>query len=244
MPEISLPELLKNGVHFGHQESRWHPKMKPYIFAARNGVHIINLEKTAEKLKEALDFLREIVTLGGVVLLVGTKRQAKEIVRKYAMEVKMPFITERWIGGTLTNFSVISRLIDKFKKLKKEKESGELQKYTKKEQLKFDQEIERLNKLVGGVESLGRLPQALFVIDVKHEKTAVREAKRMKIPLVALVDTNSNPSDVDYVIPGNDDATKSVEYMTGLIAESIKEGLAQREKKLNDKKDVNDKSKK
>ena len=244
MPEILLSELLKNGVHFGHQKSRWHPKMKPYIYTTRNGVHIINLDKTAEKLKKALDFLRETVASGGVVLFVSTKKQAKDIAEKYAKSVNMPYLIERWIGGTLTNFSVISKLINKFKKLKKEKESGELQKYTKKEQLKFDEEIERLNKLVGGIESLEKLPQALFIIDVKQEKTAVREAKRVGIPIVAVMDTNTNPTDIDYIIPANDDATKSIEYITRLITESIKEGLEEKTTKPKDKETTKEKSKK
>lgn len=228
MKEISLLELLKNGVHFGHQRSRWHPKMEPYIYTTRNGVHIINLEKTAEKLKEALDFLKGVAASGGVILFIGTKRQAKEIVRKYALQVKMPYLIERWIGGMLTNFSVIHQLTKKLKKLKADKESGELQKYTKKEQSEFHKEIETLEKLVGGIESLDKLPQALFIIDVKQEKTAVREATRMKIPMVALVDTNNNPTDIEYVIPSNNDATKSIEYITSLVAEGIQEGIEQR----------------
>lgn len=228
MKEISLLELLKNGVHFGHQRSRWHPKMEPYIYTTRNGVHIINLEKTAEKLKEALDFLKGVAASGGVILFIGTKRQAKEIVRKYALQVKMPYLIERWIGGMLTNFSVIHQLTKKLKKLKADKESGELQKYTKKEQSEFHKEIETLEKLVGGIESLDKLPQALFIIDVKQEKTAVREATRMKIPMIALVDTNNNPTDIEYVIPSNNDATKSIEYITSLVAEGIQEGIEQR----------------
>lgn len=228
MKEISLLELLKNGVHFGHKRSRWHPKMEPYIYTTRNGVHIINLEKTAEKLKEALDFLKGVAASGGVILFIGTKRQAKEIVRKYALQVKMPYLIERWIGGMLTNFSVIHQLTKKLKKLKADKESGELQKYTKKEQSEFHKEIETLEKLVGGIESLDKLPQALFIIDVKQEKTAVREATRMKIPMIALVDTNNNPTDIEYVIPSNNDATKSIEYITSLVAEGIQEGIEQR----------------
>jgi len=231
MKDVSLLELLKNGVHFGHQRSRWHPKMEPYIYMTRNGVHIINLEKTAEGLKVALEFLKGVAASGGIILFVGTKRQAKDIVQKYAKQVKMPYLTERWIGGILTNFPVIHQLIKKLRKLKSDKESGELQKYTKKEQLEFQKEIETLEKLVGGIESLEKLPQALFIIDVKKEKTAVREAVKVKIPITALVDTNNNPADVNYVIPANNDATKSIEYITSLVADSIKEGIEQRNNK-------------
>ena len=227
MKEISLTELLKNGVHFGHQCGRWHPKMQPYIHTTRNGVHIINLEKTTEKLKEAQAFLQNIIASGGIVLLVGTKRQAREIIKKYAQQASMPYLIERWIGGTLTNFQVISRLIKKFKKLKADQKSGELQKYTKKEQFIFQREINRLEKIVGGIESLDKLPQALFIIDVKQDKSAVKEAVRMKIPVVALVDTNNNPINIDYIIPANNDATKSIELITSLVAESVKEGLNQ-----------------
>jgi len=224
MTEISLEEMLKKGVHFGHQKSKWHPKMKPYLYTTRRGIYIIDLEKTAEKLREAFKFVEKIVGEGGQILFVATKRQAQDIVRKHAQEVGMPYLVERWIGGLLTNFSVVSSLVKRLKKLRKEKESGELSKYTKKEQLKFHKEIDSLEQIVGGIENLEGLPQALFIVDIKQEKTALREAQKKKIPIIAIVDTNNNPDLVDYPIPANDDATKSIEYIISLMAEHIAKG--------------------
>ena len=224
-----LLTMLKSGVHFGHQKGKRHPKMEPYIFTEKSGFHIINLEKTQEKLEEALEFTKKIVSNGGTILFLGTKKQAQPIVTKYAKEVGMPYIIERWLGGTFTNFAEVSRLVKKFTELKKKKSSGQLDKYTKKEQLEFDREIEKLDKMVGGVESLSRIPDAIFVIDVKKEKTAVSEAVKKNIPIIAMCDTNVNPQKIDYVIPANDDAVKSIELITGLIAEAVKEGLSLKE---------------
>lgn len=230
MKEVALLDLLKNGVHFGHQKSRRHPKMEPYIFTVRNGVNIINLEKTLEQLNLAREFVRDTVMKGGSVLFVGTKRQAKAIVKKHAESVGMPFITERWLGGLFTNFSNVSKLQKRLNKLEEQKKSGELDKYTKKEKLNFTKEIEKLEKLVGGIKNMSVLPAAVFVVDIKDEKTAVKESNKKKIPLVAITDTNTNPSVISYPIPGNDDATKSLELITGLIAEAVTEGKNLKEK--------------
>lgn len=228
MREVTLLEMLQKGVHFGHQESRWHPKMKPYIFTSRNGIHIIDLEKTQAKLAEAAAFLKGIAKRGGVVLFVGTKRQAKDIVRSAAESVGMPSVTERWIGGLLTNFETIIKSTRKFKSLESQAASGEFAKYTKKEQLEFRREIERLRELVGGIVSLERLPDAVFFVDLRKEKTALAEARKMKVPTVAIADTNTNPEAVAYPIPANDDATKSIDLIVNLMAEAIREGLDER----------------
>jgi len=224
MKEVKMPsllEMLKAGVHFGHQTSNWHPKMAPYIFGERSGVHIINLEETQKKLKEAMYFLSRIAKSGGVVLFVGTKSQAKDIIKKYAEECGMPYVIERWVGGTLTNFGNISRLIKKFKDLKVKQ--TEENKYTKKELLGFSREVEKLDELIGGISTMQKVPDAIFIVDIKNEKTALREAHKREVPIVAMCDTNINPTDIDYVIPSNDDARKSIEMIVGLVSEIIKE---------------------
>jgi len=231
MPKIpDLMTMLKAGAHFGHQLSKRHPKMEPYIFTAKSGFHIINLEQTQVKLEQALAFVKKVVAGGGTILFLGTKKQASPIIAKYAKEVDMPYITERWLGGTITNFGEISRVIRKLTNLKKQKVTGALEKYTKKEQLEFNREIEKLEKMVGGVEKVNKIPDAIFVIDIKKEKTAVSEAGKKNIPIIALCDTNVNPDKVTYPIPANDDAVKSIEIFTQLIAEAVKEGQAERAK--------------
>lgn len=224
MKDISLLEMLKNGVHFGHQKSRWHPKMKPYIFAERSGIHIVDLEQTREKLKEALTFLHDTASKGGVVVFIGTKKQAQGIIKKAAEDCGMPYIINRWIGGLFTNFAIVKKLIDRLHELKKSQESGDLEKYTKKEQTAIKKKIEKLEKLVGGISGIKKIPDAIFIVGLKNEKTVVREANRKNIPIVALADTNTDPTNVAYPIPANDDATKSIKLITGLVAESIKEG--------------------
>lgn len=231
MKEITLSDLLKAGVHFGHQVSRWHPKMRPFIFTSRSGVYIIDLEKTSEQLQRAREFVREKVASGGIVLFVGTKRQAKSIVQAAALRVGMPYVTERWLGGTFTNFATISKMTKRLTQLKEERAQGKLVKYTKKEQLEFDEEIGRLEKLVGGIERLTRLPDAVFIVDVKQEKTAVREAQKVGVPIVALVDTNVSPERIDYPIPANDDATKSIQIMADAIVEAIEDGRREFERR-------------
>jgi small subunit ribosomal protein S2 len=205
--------------------------MKPYIYTQKNGVHIINVESTLKKLEEALGFVKKIVANGGTILFLGTKKQAQPIVEKYAVECSMPFIAHRWLGGTFTNFVEISKLIRRYSSLKEKKSSGELQKYTKKEQLHFDEEIEDLHTLVSGIVSLKKLPEAVYIVDLKNEKTAFQEAQKKEIPVVGMCDTNINPDKVTYPIPSNDDGIKSIELITQLVAEAVKEGLGEKNSK-------------
>lgn len=214
-------ELLKSGVHFGHQVSRWHPKMKPYIFGVRNGVHVIDLEKTIEKLAEAQEFIKQIVSNNGTILFLGTKKQVQPVLKREAQRCGMPYITEKWIGGFLTNFSIVIKLTKKYKNLVKKRDSGELNKYTKKEQLDFEKEISRLESDVFGVKDMEKLPDAIFVWDVKKEKTAIKEAKTKKVPIIGICDTNTNPEGIAYVIPTNDDATKAIDLIITYIADCV-----------------------
>lgn len=220
----SLTEMLKAGVHFGHRTSRWHPNMGPYIFGDRGGVHILNLELTQKKLEEAGEFLRKLGMEGGTLLFIGTKRQAQEIVKQKAQECGMPYVVLRWVGGMLTNFSTVRNRVGYFIDLIKKQESGELKKYTKKEQSEFGKEIESLRRKFEGLVNLTKMPDAIFIVDIKQEKTALTEAKKRNIPVIAVCDTNVNPEDIDFVIPANDDALKSVEMMVDFVAESFKEG--------------------
>lgn len=217
-------EMLKAGVHFGHQSAKWHPKMKPFIYGERSGVHIINVEKTAEKLDAAMNYVTNVVSRGGSILFVGTKRQAQAVTAKYAAACGMPFVNVRWLGGTLTNYGQLQRLIKHYLELKEKREKGELKKYTKLEQLQFDREIAELDEKIGGLSTLTRVPDALFILDARHEKTAVREAQAMKVPMIALVDSNVNPTGIDYVIPGNDDAVNSLDLIAKMIAGAVTEG--------------------
>ncbi len=217
-------ELLSAGVHFGHRKSKWYPKMKPYIFSERNGVHIIDLEKTQTKLDEALKYVTELVANKKTIVFVGTKKQAQQMIADAALSCKMPYVNQRWLGGTMTNFAIVMKLIQKYKSLKRKKESGELEKYTKKERLEFDREIARLEKLVGGISVLEKMPDAIFVTDMKKEKTAITEARKRELPIVALCDSNVNPDLATYPIPANDDATKSLHLMINLMAEAVNEG--------------------
>ncbi len=220
----TLVEMLQSGLHFGHSAGKWHPKMKQYIFGERGGIHIINLEATAEKMAAALDYITNLVAKGGVIMLVATKRQAQDIVREVAAETGMPEITRRWLGGTLTNFGQIMKLIKHYKDLMARRESGDLLKYTKKEQLEFSREIEDLERKIGGISNITKMPDAIFIMDIKHEKTAFDEARRMGVPVVAVIDTNANPEGVAYPIPANDDAIKSIELIVRLVGEAIQEG--------------------
>jgi small subunit ribosomal protein S2 len=220
----SLTEMLKAGVHFGHRTSKWHPNMAPYIFGDRSGVHILNLEETQKKMEEAAEFVRKLGSEGGTLLFVGTKKQAQAIVKKQAEEAGMPFVVERWIGGTLTNFRTIRDRVVHYIDLIKKREAGELTKYTKKEQSEFSKEIEALRQKFHGLVNLTKLPNAVFITDIKQDKTALEEAKSKNITVVAVCDTNVDPSEVDYVIPANDDAVKAVEMMVGYIGEALREG--------------------
>ncbi|MBI5230009.1 MAG: 30S ribosomal protein S2 [Candidatus Magasanikbacteria bacterium] len=229
MPQVpELLELLKAGVHFGHQQSRWHPKMAPFLFGVRNGVHVIDLEETQKKLAIALAFLKQSAAEGKIILFVGTKDQAKEIVQKYAIECEMPYVTERWLGGLLTNYTTIGALLKKFRKLKADQASGELaSKYTKSEVLKFSKYIVKMEKTLSGLVHLEHKPDVLFLVDIKKEKTALREAGMTGVKTVAFCDSNVNPEAIDYIIPANDDASKSIDIITRLAAEAVKEGKAQ-----------------
>jgi small subunit ribosomal protein S2 len=224
--------MLKAGVHFGHKTSRRHPKMEPFIFGERSGIHIIDLDKSLSTMKTTLDRIRDMASRGSSIMFVGTKKQAAGIVKKYAEECGMPYVTERWLGGTFTNWSVVSGLIRRLHDLTEKKESGMLaKKYTKKEQLLFTREIEELELKVGGIQNMKRLPDAVFIVDCKKEKTALQEARKKGVPVIALMDTNVNPDKVDLGIPSNDDAVKTIDMMVGLVAEAIKEGKANPVKK-------------
>ncbi|MEK7139186.1 MAG: 30S ribosomal protein S2 [Patescibacteria group bacterium] len=225
----SLLELLKAGVHFGHQTGKWHPKMAPYIFAERNGIHVIDLEKTQVALETAGEFIQRIVAKGGVVLFVGTKAQAKGYVVAAATDCGMPHIAHRWLGGTLTNFPVILKLIKKYKDLTGKLETGGLRAYTKREQLEFQEEADKLKVRIGGIAELKKIPDVVFIVDLKREKTALTEAKKKGLPIVAMCDTNVNPTGVQYIIPANDDAAKSIELITAWIASAVKAGQAEAE---------------
>ena len=223
----SLLELLKAGVHFGHQSFRWHPKMAPFIHGVRNGVHVINLEKTVTALEKASAVVERVTAKGGIVLFVGTKQQAQDIVATRAQEAGMPYVNVRWLGGSLTNFSQIQKLCRRLLDLRDKREKGELKKYTKLEQLQFDREIEELDGRVGGLTTLTRLPDLIFILDARHDKTVVKEAITMKIPIIALVDSNVNPVGIEFIIPGNDDAVSSIDLIAGQIVAAVKTGQSQ-----------------
>lgn len=233
---VDIKALLAAGVHFGHKTSRWHPKMAPYIHSKRAGSHIIDLTKTVDGLDDALAFITKTVASGKQVLFVGTKRQAKDIVRAAAEDAKMPFVTERWMGGMLTNVQTVSTRIKHLKSLESRMDSGDLAKrYNKLEVQRFQEEIDSLNVKYGGIKDLNGQPGAMFVVDVVAEVNAVNEAKRLDVPVVAMVDTNANPTGIDYIIPSNDDAIKSIQIITDYVKEAVAEGVAAR-KNATDKK--------
>lgn len=218
----SVENLLEAGVHFGHQSTRWNPKMKKFIFQKKQGIHLIDLVKTHKRLTAAAQFVRDLSLKGKKVLFVGTKKQAVQIIQTYAKKTSMPHITNRWIGGLLTNYGIVSKNIIKLNNLKRDLGNPEfLEKYTKKEVIEFKHQYAELIKVYEGVQDLNRLPEAMFVIDAHHEKTAVWEARRKKIPVIAMLDTNANPDLVDYPIPANDDSFKSIELITKTIAEAL-----------------------
>jgi small subunit ribosomal protein S2 len=227
MPNLpSLADMLKAGMHFGHSTSRWHPKMREFIFGSRQGVHIIDLEKSQAQLESALAAVKGIAERGGTILFVGTKPQAKKYVQASADACEMPYIINRWLGGTLTNFGQIKKTLKRMKMLKDQRDKGELKKYTKKEQLMITREIEDMEHKLGGMQNVTRVPDAIFIVDVRTEKTALKEAIARGIPVIALCDTNVNPRGVTHVIPGNDDATKTIELVAHLMSDAIKEGKA------------------
>lgn len=221
---LLIEEMVKAGVHFGHRTTKWNPKMKPYIFGAKNNVHIIDLDKTIEALKRAIDFLKEATSKGGVILLVGTIPAAKNIIKDAALACQMPYVNERWLGGTLTNFKIISKRLEHFRELGRKREDGELKKYTKKEQLDFDEELKKLERKFGGIKNLTKTPEALLVLDPKKNDIAVKEAIRVKIPVIALCDTNINPTSIDFPIPANDDASSSLALIASYLARAINDG--------------------
>lgn len=225
MPKLT--DMLQAGVHFGHQRSKWHPRMKKFIFGSRQGIHIINLEETVKALEPALTFAKKTSNRGGQILFVGTKKQASTIVAAAAKSCGMPFVEKRWLGGTLTNFSSIAQVTRKLKDMKRRQEKGDFAKYTKFEQMKFTEEIALLEEKVGGMQDLTRVPDALFIFDIRKDKTALEEANRRGVKVIAICDTNVDPSEVDFPIPANDDAVKSIELIASLMAQAIKEGRSE-----------------
>jgi len=226
MAVISMKALLESGVHFGHRTNKWDPRMKPYIFTERNGIHIIDLQQTAKALSNAYGIIRDAAATGGTVLFVGTKRQAQETVRDEAVRCGMPYVTERWLGGMLTNWNTMHQRIEEMERLEHLRDSGEINRLTKKEGLLIQREITRLNTRLEGVRSMKRLPDLIFVVDVGREDAAVHEANILKIPVIALVDTNCNPQSVDYVIPSNDDAIRAIKLLVAKVADAVLEGKA------------------
>jgi small subunit ribosomal protein S2 len=224
-----MKTLLEAGVHFGHQTRRWNPKMRPFIFAERNGIHIIDLQQTVQRLDDACNFVCDLVAHGDTILFVGTKKQAQEAVETEAKRCFMPYVSNRWLGGTLTNFATIQARIDHLVRLEDQRERGEFERLLKKEALKIEEEISRLNRYLGGIKEMTKLPGALFVVDPSKERIAIAEALRMDIPVVAMVDTNCNPDEIDYPIPSNDDAIRAIKFMANSIASAVLEGLAARE---------------
>ncbi len=224
MAVVSMKQLLEAGVHFGHQTRRWNPKMAPYIFTERNGIYIIDLQKTVRKLEEAYNFVREISTEGKSVLFVGTKKQAQDSVREEALRAGAYYVNARWLGGMLTNFTTIRRRIERLKQLRTMESDGTFDLLPKKEVIKLNLEIEKLEKFLGGIKDMKEIPGALFIVDPRKERIAVAEAKKLGIPIVAIVDTNCDPDEIDYVIPGNDDAIRAVKLISGAMANAIIEG--------------------
>jgi len=228
MAIVSMKALLESGVHFGHRTNKWDPRMKPYIFTERNGIHIIDLQQTVKLLGQAYNLIRDKVSEGGTILFVGTKRQAQETIMDEATRCGMPYVTERWLGGTLTNWSTIYQRVQELERLEKLRDSGEINLLTKKEGLLIEREITRLERRLSGVRDMKRLPDLLFIVDVCREDAAVHEANLLDIPIIAMVDTNCNPLDVDYVIPSNDDAIRAIKLLVAKIADAVLEGQAMR----------------
>ncbi len=224
MSVVSMKQLLEAGVHFGHQTRRWNPKMDRYIFAERNGIYIIDLQKTVKKLEEAYAFIKEVSENGGEVLFVGTKKQAMDSVREEAIRCGMPFVNARWLGGMLTNYQTIQKRIKRLAQLKAMEQDGTFNLLPKKEVIKLNLEIEKLEKFMGGITEMKKQPAALFIVDPRKERIAVAEAHKLGIPIVAIVDTNCDPDEVDYVIPGNDDAIRAVRLIAGAMADAVIEG--------------------
>ena len=228
MPVVSMKELLESGVHFGHRTHKWHPKMRPYIFTERNSIHIIDLQKTAQALEEAYALVRDTVSKGGSVLFVGTKRQAQDTIQLEATRCGMPYVTARWLGGTLTNWRTIRQRINELERLERMRDRGDFASFTKKEALGMTRKIERLEMLLGGIRNMAKTPEMLFVVDVRREDTSIHEANLLEIPVVAMVDTNCDPRNIDYIIPSNDDAIRAIKLVVGKVADAVLEGQAMR----------------
>ncbi|MPZ13937.1 MAG: 30S ribosomal protein S2 [Chloroflexi bacterium] len=229
MAAVSMKMLLESGVHFGHQTRRWNPKMRPFIFTERNGIHIIDLQQTVRRLDEAMAWVKELAADGGRILFVGTKKQAQDSIREEATRASMPYVNQRWLGGMLTNFQTIRTRIRRLEELEQRKDAGEFEHLPKKEAIHLEDQAERLNKLLGGIRSLERLPDALFVVDPSREHIAIAEAVRLEIPIVSMVDTNCEPGPIAYPIPSNDDAIRAIRLITGRIADAASEGTQIRE---------------
>ena len=229
MAVIPMKALLESGVHFGHRTNKWDPRMKPYIFTERNGIHIIDLNKTLDCLQEAAAAMKQIARSGKKILFVGTKKQAKDIVSECARRVNMPYVTERWLGGMLTNFNTVRKSVKKMQSIEKMLGDGSFDNITKKERLTLSRDKEKMEKVLGGIAQLGRVPAALFIVDIGHEHIALAEAKRLGIVTFGLVDTNCDPNKVEFAVPANDDATKSIAILTNYVTAAIAEGLAERQ---------------
>ena len=238
MAKPTYQELLDAGTHFGHMRRKWNPKMAPYIFMERKGIHIIDLNRTSECLDRAANAMRAIAKSGKKILFVATKKQARDIVASAAASVDMPFVTERWLGGMLTNFATIKRSVKKMQNIERMLADGTASNMTKKERLTLDRERQKLGKVLGGIESLGRIPAAIFVVDILHEHIAIAEARRLGIRTFAMVDTNSDPNQVDFPIPATDDASKSIAVITNYLTEAIREGLEERKQAKPEEKEV------
>jgi small subunit ribosomal protein S2 len=232
MSTVTMKQLLEAGVHFGHQTKRWNPKMKEYIFGSRNGIYIIDLQKTVRLFKEAYKFVVDTTAKGGAILFVGTKKQAQDSILEESSRAGMFFVNQRWLGGTLTNFRTIKRNIDHMKKLEKMKEDGTVEVLPKKEVLQMDKLHAKMEKTLGGIKELGKLPDGIFIVDPRKEKIAVHEARKLGIPIVAIVDTNCDPDEIDYIIPGNDDAIRAIRLISSKIADACLEGKQIREAQL------------
>jgi small subunit ribosomal protein S2 len=228
MAIISMKALLESGVHFGHRTHKWHPMMKPYIFTERNNIHIIDLQKTVKAIEEAHKHIVETVSQGGTILFVGTKRQAQETIQTEATRCGMPYVTARWLGGMLTNWRTIRQRVNELERLERMRDKGDFARLTKKEAMLLTRQIDRLEMLLGGIRDMASLPDLLFVIDVRREETAIHEANLLKIPVIAMVDTNCDPRDVDYVIPSNDDAIRAIKLIVSKMADAVAEGISLR----------------
>ena len=226
---VTMKQLLEAGVHFGHRTRRWNPKMKPYIFTERNGIHILDLQQTIKQIRKAYDLVRDTVQDGGTILFVGTKKQAQQAIKENAERVGMPYVITRWLGGTLTNFQTIRQRVDYLIQLEQMREAGEFDRLPKKEALKLNRLIEKLQYRVGGLRNMRELPNLVFVVDVRREELAVKEANRLGIPVIAMVDSNCDPDPIDLVIPANDDAIRAIKLIVGKIADAVEEGQRMRE---------------